>query len=83
MRHPQAGELKLRYGKFHLAGADRQMLTIYQAQPGRRSEQALTLLATIAADQQHPSGRPHDVDAEADGHQLTKATEGSVRPSGI
>ena len=57
MQHPQVGELELRYDKFHLAGADRQMLTIYQAQPGSRSEQALTLLATVAAEQQHPSGR--------------------------
>jgi transcriptional regulator with XRE-family HTH domain len=48
MRHPQVGELELHYDKFHLAGADRQMLTVYQAQPGSRSEQALTLLATIS-----------------------------------
>jgi transcriptional regulator with XRE-family HTH domain len=54
MRHPQVGELELHYDKFHLAGADRQMLTVYQAQPGSRSEQALTLLATIAADQPGP-----------------------------
>jgi transcriptional regulator with XRE-family HTH domain len=66
MQHPQVGALELRYDKFHLAGADRQMLTIYQAQPGSRSEQALTLLATIAADQQHPSGRTHDIDADTD-----------------
>ena len=54
MRHPQVGELELRYDKFHLAGADRQMLTVYQAEPGSRSEQALTLLATIAAGQPGP-----------------------------
>jgi transcriptional regulator with XRE-family HTH domain len=59
MRHPQVGELDLRYDKFFLAGADRQMLTVYQAEPGSRSEQALTLLATIAADpQQRPAPRP-------------------------
>jgi MmyB-like transcription regulator ligand binding domain len=66
MQHPQVGELELRYDKFHLAGADRQMLTIYQAQPGSRSEQALTLLATLAADQQHPSGRTCDIDTDQD-----------------
>jgi hypothetical protein len=56
LQHPQVGELELHYDKFHLAGADRQMLTVYQAEPGSRSEQALTLLATIAADQQqHPA----------------------------
>jgi hypothetical protein len=43
------------------------MLTVYQAQPESHSEQALTLLATIAADQQHgPAGRTHDVNADAD-----------------
>jgi hypothetical protein len=42
------------------------MLTVYQAQPGSRSEQALTLLATIAADQQHrPAGRPRDRDGSS------------------
>jgi transcriptional regulator with XRE-family HTH domain len=66
MQHPQVGELELHYDKFHLAGADRQMLTIYQAQPGSRSEQALTLLATIAADQQHSSGRARDIDTDTD-----------------
>jgi transcriptional regulator with XRE-family HTH domain len=66
MQHHQVGELELRYDKFHLAGADRQMLTIYQAQPGSRSEQALTLLATIAADQQQPSESTHDIDADTD-----------------
>jgi transcriptional regulator with XRE-family HTH domain len=66
MQHPQVGELELHYDKFHLAGADRQMLTVYQAQPGSRSEQALTLLATIAADQQHrPAGRPRDRDGSS------------------
>lgn len=50
MRHPQVGDLELHYDKFHLAGADRQMLTVYQAEPGSRSEQALRLLATMAAD---------------------------------
>jgi transcriptional regulator with XRE-family HTH domain len=66
MQHPQVGELELHYDKFHLAGADRQMLTVYQAQPGSRSEQALTLLATIAADQQHrPAGSAHDMGANS------------------
>jgi transcriptional regulator with XRE-family HTH domain len=67
MRHPQVGELELHFEKFYVAGADRQMLTVYQAEPGSRSEQALTLLATIAADQQQgPDGRAHDVDVNVD-----------------
>jgi transcriptional regulator with XRE-family HTH domain len=49
MHHPQVGELELRYDKFHVAGADSQTLVIYQAEPGSRSEQALTLLASIAS----------------------------------
>ncbi|MFE1961536.1 helix-turn-helix domain-containing protein [Streptomyces sp. NPDC059479] len=68
MHHPQVGELELRCDKFHLVGADRQMLTVYQAQPGSRSEQALSLLATIAADQQHhATGGTRNVDADAAG----------------
>jgi hypothetical protein len=67
LQHPQVGELELHYDKFHLAGADRQMLTVYQAQPGSRSEQALSLLATIAADQQHgPVQRTRDIAADTD-----------------
>jgi transcriptional regulator with XRE-family HTH domain len=63
MQHPQVGDLELHYDKFHLAGADRQMLTVYQAKPGSRSEQALTLLATIASDQpDRTRGRAQDVD---------------------
>lgn len=45
MRHPVAGDLELHYDKFLVAGADRQMLVIYQAEPGSRSEKGLALLA--------------------------------------
>jgi transcriptional regulator with XRE-family HTH domain len=45
MHHPIAGDLELSYDKFILAGADRQMLVIYQAEPGSRSEEALAFLA--------------------------------------
>jgi transcriptional regulator with XRE-family HTH domain len=50
MHHPQVGDLELRYDKFDIAGTDHQRLVIYQAEPGSASEQALTLLATIAYD---------------------------------
>jgi transcriptional regulator with XRE-family HTH domain len=64
MRHPQVGELELHYDKFNVAGADGQLLVIYQAEPGTRSEQALALLATIAADR-HGSDMPvGSVDAD-------------------
>jgi transcriptional regulator with XRE-family HTH domain len=56
LHHPQVGELELRYHKFRPAGADRQLLTVYQAEPGSRSEQALVLLASIAA--KEPEQRP-------------------------
>jgi transcriptional regulator with XRE-family HTH domain len=49
MHHPVAGDLELSYDKFILAGADRQMLVIYQAEPGSRSEEALTFLAATMA----------------------------------
>jgi transcriptional regulator with XRE-family HTH domain len=65
MQHPQVGALELHYDKFHLAGADRQMLTVYQAEPGSRSEQALALLATIATDQQQPTGRARGIDTDS------------------
>ena len=45
MRHPVAGDLELSYDKFLVAGADRQLLTVYQAEPGSRSEEALAFLA--------------------------------------
>jgi transcriptional regulator with XRE-family HTH domain len=63
MQHPQVGELELHYDKFHLAGADRQMLTVYQAEPGSRSAEALMLLTTIAADQRrHPADSSRETD---------------------
>ena len=49
MHHPVAGDLELSYDKFFLAGADRQMLVIYQAAPGSRSEETLTFLAAAMA----------------------------------
>jgi hypothetical protein len=49
IRHPQVGELELDYDKFQVAGTDRQLLIVYQARPGSRSEQGLALLATLAA----------------------------------
>ncbi len=48
LRHPQVGELELRYEKFAVAGADGQTLVIYHAEPGSRSQQALALPAGIA-----------------------------------
>jgi transcriptional regulator with XRE-family HTH domain len=66
MQHPQVGDLELHYDKFHLAGADRQTLTVYQAEPGSRSAEALSLLATIAADQQPlPNGTAYELDARS------------------
>jgi hypothetical protein len=45
LHHPVAGDLELSYDKFLVAGADRQLLTVYQAEPGSRSEEALAFLA--------------------------------------
>ncbi|HXP58464.1 MAG TPA: helix-turn-helix transcriptional regulator [Streptosporangiaceae bacterium] len=49
LHHPVAGDLELRYDKFLLAGDVRQMLVVYQADPGSRSEEALTFLAASTA----------------------------------
>ncbi|HVT70828.1 MAG TPA: helix-turn-helix transcriptional regulator [Trebonia sp.] len=45
LRHAVAGDLEMHYDKFLVAGADRQMLVIYQAEPGSRSQEALAFLA--------------------------------------
>jgi hypothetical protein len=48
-RHPQAGEFTLTYEVLHLA--DGQRMTVYQAEPGSRDHDALTLLSMIASGQ--------------------------------
>jgi transcriptional regulator with XRE-family HTH domain len=45
-RHPQIGEFTLTYEVLHLA--DGQRMTVYQAEPGTRNYDALTLLSMIA-----------------------------------
>jgi transcriptional regulator with XRE-family HTH domain len=45
-RHPQVGEFTLTYEVLHLA--DGQRMTVYQAEPGTRNHDALTLLSMIA-----------------------------------
>jgi hypothetical protein len=45
-RHPQVGEFTLTYEVLHLA--DGQRMTVYQAEPGTRDHDALTLLSMIA-----------------------------------
>ncbi|WP_369130738.1 helix-turn-helix domain-containing protein [Modestobacter roseus] len=47
--HPQVGDLELRYDKFTVADAEDQVLVVYQAEPGSRSAEALTLLSSLAA----------------------------------
>jgi transcriptional regulator with XRE-family HTH domain len=57
MHHPQIGELDLHYENLQISGTDGQALIIYHADPGSRTEQALALLATLAADRS-PSATP-------------------------
>ena len=47
--HPQVGDLELRYDKFAVADAEDQVLVVYQADPGSRSAEALTLLSSLSA----------------------------------
>jgi transcriptional regulator with XRE-family HTH domain len=49
--HPQVGELTLRYETFAVAGSSGQVLSVYHADPGSQTEQALALLSSIAADE--------------------------------
>jgi transcriptional regulator with XRE-family HTH domain len=50
INHPLAGELTLRYETSSLPGDQEQSLTIYHAEPGSTSEEALRLLASWGAD---------------------------------
>ncbi|MBX6355218.1 MAG: helix-turn-helix domain-containing protein [Micromonosporaceae bacterium] len=47
--HPMVGELTLGYQTFAVNGAEGQSLVAYHAEPGSASEQALQLLASLAA----------------------------------
>ncbi|MEU1937924.1 helix-turn-helix transcriptional regulator [Streptomyces coeruleorubidus] len=55
-RHPQVGELTLDYESLTVNSAPGQQLVVYQAAPGSPSEQALTLLGSLGAGEQHPTG---------------------------
>jgi transcriptional regulator with XRE-family HTH domain len=52
--HPVVGPLELSYEKLPLPDTDRQTLSVYHAAPGSASSQALTLLATTAAEEPGP-----------------------------
>lgn len=47
--HPQVGELTIHYETFAVAGGAGQVLSVYHAEPGSPTEQALALLSSIAA----------------------------------
>ena len=47
--HPQVGEIELGYEKLPVPGADRMTLCLYHAEPGSRSAQGLSLLASAVA----------------------------------
>jgi transcriptional regulator with XRE-family HTH domain len=53
--HPQVGELALHYETFAVAGSSGQVLSVYHADPGSPTEQALALLSSIAAGEQDPA----------------------------
>jgi transcriptional regulator with XRE-family HTH domain len=48
-RHPQVGQLELRYEKLLIPATDTHTLVTYHAEPGSQSEERLHLLATISA----------------------------------
>jgi transcriptional regulator with XRE-family HTH domain len=67
-RHPLVGELTLDYESLTVNSAPGQQLVVYQAEAGSPSEQALSLLGSLVADQTHPtrptrSTEPSDKDS--------------------
>jgi hypothetical protein len=50
LRHPLVGDLTLNYQSFRLADDDGQAMTVYHAEPGSPSAEALRLLASWGAD---------------------------------
>jgi len=65
IRHPRVGDLQLRREKFVIAGTDGLVLTIYHADPGSRSADALALLGSITAtDPSGPAGQPSAAEHE-------------------
>jgi transcriptional regulator with XRE-family HTH domain len=75
MYHPEVGELDLHYENLQIAGTDGQTLIIYHADAdadadaGSRTAQALTLLATLAAEPSSGSAPSEDggVSTQAEG----------------
>ena len=55
-RHPQVGEFTLTFEVLHLEGGQR--MTIYQAAPGSRDHDAMTLLSMIASGERAPGQWP-------------------------
>jgi hypothetical protein len=55
-RHPQVGEFTLTFEVLYLEGGQR--MTIYQAEPGSRDHDAMTLLSMIASGEQTPGRLP-------------------------
>ncbi|MBM2623829.1 helix-turn-helix domain-containing protein [Actinoplanes sp. LDG1-06] len=49
VRHPLVGDLELRYDKFLVAGAEDQMLVVYQAEPNTPAAEALSSLCEHVA----------------------------------
>lgn len=56
--HPVVGELVLAYETMDMVAEPGLAMTIYAAEPGSSTEHALALLASWAAEQVEPAGRP-------------------------
>jgi transcriptional regulator with XRE-family HTH domain len=54
LKHPQVGQLELRYEKLLIPVTDMQTLVTYHAQPGSESQERLRLLASIGAPEAVP-----------------------------
>ncbi|MGN6814917.1 MAG: helix-turn-helix transcriptional regulator [Solirubrobacterales bacterium] len=62
--HPVVGELELSYDRFQVSADPGQMIVAYTAEPGSRSAEALSLLASWAATEEASSSELSDATAE-------------------
>jgi hypothetical protein len=73
LRHPEAGDLELRYEKLLIPATDMQTLVTYHADPGSDTEERLRLLATISAPAPKPVAGKTRAAAEDLGSSLVEA----------
>ncbi|MER5217328.1 helix-turn-helix transcriptional regulator [Streptomyces sp. NPDC002838] len=77
-RHPLVGELTLDYESLTVNSAPGRQLVVYQAAPGSPSEQALSLLGSLSADETPRPGPPEQPTVRPRGRSHRRPDEGPV-----